>query len=186
MRRTLAVLSIAGFSLLAACGSAGKSPVDSVSDTSTSIAPSTTVASPTTANTSAGIPASSVPEQPSLVVTVTPSSVAPGATVTFRLTGADLDQWLGGVDTYLDRQINGEWRTIWAMTPTDWGSDAHNFDTDGREWERVAVGLPADRDVTIRIPARATPGEYRICRPQIHTIGDTNVEEYLCAPLTIE
>lgn len=186
MRRTLAGLSIAGFTLLAACGSASKSPVESVSDSSTTVATSTTAALPTTAAAMEGIPASSVLAQASLSVTVTPSTVAPGETITFRLVGADLDQWLGGVATYLDRQINGEWRTIWAMTPTDWGSDAHNFTTDGREWERVAVGLEATKDVVIRIPVKTEQGDYRLCRPYVHEVGGENVEEYLCAPLTIE
>lgn len=186
MRRVLAGLSIAGFSLLAACGSASKSPVESVSDSLTTVATSTTTALPTTAAAMEGIPASSVPSNPLLSATVTPSHVAAGDFVTFHLIGPDLSAWWGGVDTYLDRQVNGEWRTIWALTPTDWGSDAHNFNTDGREWERVAVGLEATKDVVIRIPVKTEQGDYRLCRPYMHPVNDKNAEEYVCAPLTIE
>ena len=167
MRLRAGALAVGLVALASACGS------------TTTSSSSSSVSSTTTAPASdpEGVPARGVTTDVPFRLVATPSHVHVGDRLVLNATGDTSGGWESGVDTQVDLQVDGSWRTLWWIVDEEFKSVIQPVGG-GAEATVPAKGVAITTPVAFVIPADLAPRQYRFCRYFVKSGGD---EANVCA-----
>ena len=167
MRLRAGALVIGLVALASACGS-------TTTSSSSSSVSSTTTAS---ARDPEGVPARGVTTDAPFRLVATPSHVHVGDRLVLSATGETSGGWESGVDTQVDLQVDGSWRTLWWIVDEEFKSVIQPVGG-GAEATVPAKGVAITTPVAFVIPADLAPRQYRFCRYFVKSGGE---EANVCA-----
>lgn len=162
----MALVAISLVALSAACGSSTTSPSSSVSSTPT---PS--------ASDPEGVPAREVTAGAPFRLVAAPSHLHVGDRLVLSATGETSGGWESGVDTQVDLQVDGSWRTLWWIVDEEFKSVIQPVGG-GAEATVPAKGVAITTPVAFVIPTDLAPRQYRFCRYFVKSGGE---EANVCA-----
>lgn len=166
MRLRAGALVIGLVALASACGSTTTSSSSSVSSTTTA-----------SARDPEGVPARGVTTDAPFRLVATPSHVHVGDRLVLSATGDTSGGWESGVDTQVDLQVDGSWRTLWWIVDEEFKSVIQPVGG-GAEATVPAKGVAITTPVAFVIPADLAPRQYRFCRYFVKSGGE---EANVCA-----
>lgn len=166
MRLRASALVIGVVALASACGSTTTSSSSSVSSTTTA-----------SARDPEGVPARGVTTDAPFRLVATPSHVHVGDRLVLSATGDTSGGWESGVDTQVDLQVDGSWRTLWWIVDEEFKSVIQPVGG-GAEATVPAKGVAITTPVAFVIPADLAPRQYRFCRYFVKSGGE---EANVCA-----
>lgn len=166
MRLRASALVIGVVALASACGSTTTSSSSSVSSTTTA-----SLSDPE------GVPARGVTTDAPFRLVATPSHVHVGDRLVLSATGDTSGGWESGVDTQVDLQVDGSWRTLWWIVDEEFKSVIQPVGG-GAEATVPAKGVAITTPVAFVIPADLAPRQYRFCRYFVKSGGE---EANVCA-----
>lgn len=166
MRLRASALVIGVVVLASACGSTTTSSSSSVSSTTTA-----------SARDPEGVPARGVTTDAPFRLVATPSHVHVGDRLVLSATGDTSGGWESGVDTQVDLQVDGSWRTLWWIVDEEFKSVIQPVGG-GAEATVPAKGVAITTPVAFVIPADLAPRQYRFCRYFVKSGGE---EANVCA-----
>lgn len=174
MRLRAGALVIGLVALASACGSTKSSPTSAGVSTSTPTSSSATTVLPADPE---GVPAHGVTTDVPFRLVATPSHVHVGDRLVLSATGDTSGGWESGVDTQVDLQVDGSWRTLWWIVDEEFKSVIQPVGG-GAEATVPAKGVAITTPVAFVIPADLAPRQYRFCRYFVKSGGE---EANVCA-----
>ena len=114
---------------------------------------------------------------------ITPPQAKHGERVVLSVSGDRSGDWMGGVATHVDLEVDGAWRTLWWITDANFGDQLLPIDTPGVDPEVLAVGFDLTKDFTFTVQATFKPRRYRVCRAYLGP--ERRDEKYVCAFLVV-
>jgi hypothetical protein len=173
-RRSPATAVVVGLVLATtSCGSSRSS----VSTTPASAA-TTVSAVPSSSTDPVGVPAREVSTDVPFHLVATPSQLKVGDRLVLRAAGDTSAGWQGGVDTNVDLEVGGSWRTLWVIVDEEFKSVIQPIGG-GSEATVPATGVAVTSDIAFVIPADLAPRRYRFCRA--YHRPDSERRFYVCA-----
>jgi len=174
LRAVHAALVVGLLILASSCGASNSSPASTTIATST---PSSLPISDVPANDPEGVPAHDVTTDAPFRLVATPSHLHVGDRLVLSATGDTSGDWESGVDTQVDLQVDGSWRTLWWIVDEEFKSVLQPVGG-GAEATVPAKGVAITTPVAFVVPAELAPRQYRFCRS--YRNGGSK-DSYVCA-----